>query len=68
MKFLYLTLVFFIVFIGLFFLLSLVGLIWANYHTVINEPNWIGMYTILIGWWIALTVVIEEAHRIEYDC
>lgn len=42
-----------------FFVLSLVGMLWFPYSTVISEPIWFMMYSLLIGWWIGIPVTIE---------
>ena len=41
-------------FLGLFFLLSLVGIIWTSYHDVIATESWWMIYSLFIGWWISI--------------
>ena len=55
------------IFMGVFFLLSSIGLLWCdNYHTIISDPNWFMMYTILIGWWVAM-IPVHELYEQVYN-
>ena len=39
---------------GIFFLLSLIGLLWNDsYYTIISTHAWFVTYTIFLGWWLA---------------
>ena len=54
MKTLIAILSFIFIFMGLFFLLSLIGIIWTNsYRSVLAEQGWFVFYTLFIGWWSA---------------
>jgi len=47
-------------FMGLFFLLSLVGLLWVpSYKEIISNLDWFGTYVMLIGWWTSLLITDE---------
>jgi hypothetical protein len=55
MKFIILTLLYVFTFMGLFFLLSTIGILWADsYLTVIKDGTWFAAYTMFIGWWWSL--------------
>jgi hypothetical protein len=48
------------VFMGTFFIFSAIGLLWCDsYSQIIRNPNWFMMYTIFLGWWIALMATHE---------
>ena len=51
MKYFILFIIFIAVFAALFFILSLFGMLWSDYNTVITDPNWFMFYTVMIGWW-----------------
>lgn len=47
-------------FMGLFFLLSLIGLLWVpTYKEIISDLDWFGIYAMLIGWWTSLLITDE---------
>ena len=66
MKTIVLILVFFCTFVGMYFLLSLVGLIWYPYIKVIQNLTWATIYCLFIGWWIALMPTMEY-YSLEED-
>lgn len=42
-------------FLGFFFLTSILGLLWIpTYLQVIKSPEWFLIYTLTLGWWVAL--------------
>lgn len=53
MKTLFVIVLFFITYIGLFLLFSLLGLIWTSYYDSIMDQGWFGVYTVFLGWWLA---------------
>lgn len=60
MKAIKILLMYFLVFMGTFFLLSTIGLLWCDTYTeIIRNPNWFVGYTLLLGWWIALLATHE---------
>ena len=56
MKYFILFIIYIAVFAALFFVLSLFGMLWIDYKTVITNKDWFFGYSILIGWWAALIV------------
>lgn len=60
MKSIILGLVFLGTFLFLFFLLSIIGLLWVDsYREVIKNGNWFFLYTLFIGSWIPVFPTIE---------
>jgi len=56
------------VFMGMFFLLSLIGLLWVDsYKTIISDNGWFMAYTLFIGWWIAMIPTIEITTKYKID-
>ncbi len=56
-----------VIFMSVFFLLSAIGLLWCDsYRAIISDPNWFMMYTILIGWWVAL-IPTHELYEEVYN-
>lgn len=56
-----------LIFMGFFFMLSCVGLLWFDtYHEIISNEGWFMMYTIFIGWWVAL-VPVHELYEQVYN-
>ena len=54
MKTIILILIYTGTFMGIFFLLSLIGLLWNDsYYTIISTHAWFVTYTIFLGWWLA---------------
>jgi hypothetical protein len=49
-------LVYLITFFGMYFILSLFGCMFNdwNYKGVLESVNWFVLYSIFIGWWIAI--------------
>lgn len=60
MRALALILIWIVIFMSFFFLLSLVGLLWYDsYKIIITSREWFFAYAMLLGWWIATIPVIE---------
>lgn len=59
MKYFILFIIFIAVFAALFFILSLFGMLWTDYKSVITDKEWFGFYTIMIGWWTSLIVCVD---------
>lgn len=56
------------VFMGMFFLLSLIGLLWVDsYKTIISDNGWFMAYTLFLGWWIAMIPTIEITNKYKID-
>ncbi len=57
----------FLIYIGtfmfFFFLLSIIGTIWVSYYTVISEGGWWMIYSLFLGWWIAIFPAMEYYHK-----
>jgi H+/Cl- antiporter ClcA len=42
-------------FMGMFLVMSLIGLLWMDsYHSIISDNPWFVLYTIFFGWWLAM--------------
>lgn len=55
MKSLFVILIYTGTYMGVFFLMSLIGMLWSDsYHAIVSNPNWFMMYSLFFGWWIAL--------------
>lgn len=55
MRSLILMLIFTATFMGMFFLMSLIGLLWCDsYHSIVSDHSWFMKYSIFFGWWLAL--------------
>jgi hypothetical protein len=55
MKSLILMFIYTATFMGVFFSLSLIGLLWHDsYHAIVSDGGWFMAYTIFLGWWIAM--------------
>lgn len=55
MKSLALIMIYTCTFLGMFFFLSSIGLLWNNsYGGIISDPTWFMLYTLFLGWWIAI--------------
>ena len=55
MKTLALLVVYILSFISIFFILSLVGILFTNdYLSIIRNENWAGAYCLFLGWWLAI--------------
>jgi hypothetical protein len=63
-KYFILFIIFIAVFAALFFILSLFGMLWTNYNTVITDPNWFMFYTLTIGWWTSLIVAHDYYEQV----
>ena len=41
-------------FMGVFFLMSFIGLLWNDsYHAILSDHTWFMMYSMFFGWWIS---------------
>jgi len=68
MKTLFLILFFTGVFMGFFFLMSSIALLWCDtYAEIIKNPNWFMMYTLFFGWWLAMIPTIEMSNKYDID-
>jgi hypothetical protein len=63
-KYFILFIIFIAVFAALFFILSLFGMLWFNYQSVITDPNWFYAYTVLIGWWTSGIVAADYYEQV----
>jgi hypothetical protein len=60
MKSIFLMLIYTATFMTMFFLLSAIALLWCdNYHDIVANPNWFMVYSIFIGWWVAMFPTTE---------
>jgi hypothetical protein len=68
MKTLALFLIYTATWMGVFFLLSLIGLLWNDsYYAVISDHTWFMMYSLFFGWWISIFPAREYyKHNEEY--
>ena len=67
MKSLLLMIAFTAIFMGAFFIMSAIGLLWCdNYHDIVGNPNWFMMYTLFFGWWIA-AIPTHELYEEVYN-
>jgi len=42
-------------FMGMFFLLSAIGLLWAdNYNAIVSDNGWFMVYAMFFGWWMSI--------------
>lgn len=46
-------------FMGMFFLLSTIGILWTDYKSIITSNGWFMGYSLFLGWWIAIFPVRE---------
>ena len=54
------------VFMTMFLTLSLIGVMWGNtYREVLANHTWFFLYSLFIGWWVALIPTIEYVKRNE---
>ena len=48
------------IFMGMFLLFSIIGLLWIpSYQKIISSPEWFIMYCIFIGWWVTAIPIME---------
>ena len=60
MRVVILILLFITCFMGYFFILSCIGLLWVpSYHEIISNGFWFMLYTLAIGWWTAAGSCME---------
>ncbi len=58
---------FLLVHFSLFFVLSLVGLLWCDTYTeIIRNPQWFFVYTLFIGVWVSIFAT-QEVYEDMYD-
>lgn len=65
MKYITLFLIYIFTFFFFFFLLSLLGLIWQPYLTTIRDGAWWALYSMFLGWWVAIFPAMEYYKRNE---
>ena len=55
MKSIILIVIYLAAFVGLFLLMSLIGLLWNDsYRAIIGDGNWFFLYSVVFGWWLAI--------------
>lgn len=59
MKTLTMMLIYLGTFMLMFLILSCIGMLWEPYREVISNPNWFIVYTIFLGWWLAMFPTME---------
>ena len=59
MKFIGLILLYLFAFALFYFVLSLFGMLWLPYRTVITDVDWFIAYTMILGWWLAAMSCID---------
>lgn len=64
MKYFILFIIYIAVFAALFFILSLFGILWTDYKTVITNKDWFFVYSVLIGWWTAGTIAVDYYEKV----
>lgn len=64
MKYFILFIIYIAVFAALFFILSLFGILWTDYKTVITNKDWFFVYSVLIGWWTAGIVAVDYYEKV----
>ena len=64
MKYFILFIIFIAVFAALFFILSLFGMLWFDYKSVITDKGWFYAYTVLIGWWTSAIVCVDYYEKV----
>lgn len=66
MKFVTLMTLYAIVFMGYFFLLSTIGLLWIeSYKEIISCQDWFYLYSMLIGWWVSWLAVEGFSKKLD---
>lgn len=63
-KYFILFIIFIAVFAALFFVISLFGMLWSDYNTVITNKDWFGFYTLGIGWWTSAIVCADYYEQV----
>lgn len=54
MKSLILMLIYTATFMGVFFLMSLIGLLWNDsYYSIVSDHTWFMAYSLFFGWWLS---------------
>lgn len=68
MKSLILMLIYTATFMGMFLVLSSIGMLWnQNYRDILSDHTWFMIYTLFFGWWLALFPTREYyMHNQEY--
>jgi succinate-acetate transporter protein len=60
--------IFLFYFMFFYFLLSAIGLLWSDsYVNCIRSGGWFAVYSIFIGWWLAMFPTREFYYRHEQD-
>lgn len=55
-----------ITFFGMYFILSAFGMVFGNqYNECLNSSHWFFMYTIFIGWWLAMIPASDVYQSID---
>jgi hypothetical protein len=54
MKSITLILIYLGTFMGLFFTLSSIGMLWNNYSRIISDESWFICYTVFLGSWLSI--------------
>lgn len=66
MKILILSILWIVIFMLFFFLLSIIGLLWFNtYKEIITNINWFFAYTIGIASWLVTAIIAEIVEDLE---
>jgi len=52
-------------FMGMFFLLSTIGILWTEYRNVISSDSWFMCYSLFLGWWIPIFPTREYYMKYE---
>jgi len=67
MKSLLLMIIFTGIFMGAFFALSAIGLLWCDsYRAIISNTDWFMCYFLFIGWWVAM-IPTHELYEQVYN-
>lgn len=56
-------LIYFGLYIGFFYFISLAGMPFGNYLEIIQDKDWFMVYSLLLGWWLPILPVIEYTER-----
>lgn len=67
MKTLALITIYVLSFVCIYFILSLIGIIFTDYRSVISSEGWKGAYCLFFGWWLAFFPAREIYIRFKWD-
>lgn len=56
-------LIYFGLYLGFFYVLSLATVPFGSYLSTIQDKNWFMIYSIFFGWWLPIYPVMEYVHR-----